>query len=150
MGSFKGQFSLPRYLTPLAQLLWSFSLECHQFGDDTQLHMLMSSWSDTTTSMLAEDLEVVVWWLNLNWLTLNPMKTEVLWQAREDSGLRCQLPALEGVILTLLQSIESKGAILDAFLSMEAQITNVASWCTTICAKPGNWLPTYPTLILPQ
>lgn len=58
-------------------------------------------------------------------LRLNPAKIEVLWLGKEDLGLGCQLLVLEGVHLTLAQTISILGVVLGACLSMEAQITNV-------------------------
>lgn len=75
---------------------------------------------------------------------------EVLWLGREDSGLGCQLPALEDWLLTLPETIRSLGMILAASLSMEVdiQIMNVSDWI--YCTRPGNWHPAYLTMTLPQ
>lgn len=46
-------------------------------------------------------------------MRLNPMKMEILWMDREDSGTGWQLLALEYMPLTLAQSIKNLGVILD-------------------------------------
>lgn len=52
---------------------------------------------------------------------------EVLSLGKGDSGLVCQLLALDGMLLTLAPTVKGLDVVLDAPLSMVAQITNVTS-----------------------
>ena len=67
------------YMRPLAQLVQSFRLGCHQYADDTQLFLLMGGHPSTPLDSLASCLGAVVDWLKRSRLKLNPAKTEVLW-----------------------------------------------------------------------
>lgn len=45
------------YVCPLAQLVWNFRLECHQYADNFQLYLLISGCPDTIPQNQAEGLE---------------------------------------------------------------------------------------------
>ena len=67
------------YMRPLAQLVRSFGLGCHQYADDTQLFLLMGGHPSTPPDCLTSCLDAVVEWLKRSWLKLNTAKTKVLW-----------------------------------------------------------------------
>lgn len=62
-------------------------------------------------------------WLKKSQLTLNSLKTEVLYMNRACPRLVIQLPTSKGVPLVPLSEIRSLGMVLNAPLSMQAQIT---------------------------
>ena len=47
------------YMRPLAQLVQSFGLGCHQYTDDTQLYLLMDNRQNTPPTALTKCLEAV-------------------------------------------------------------------------------------------
>ena len=47
------------FMRPLAQLVWSYGLGCHQYADDTQLYLLMDGRPDSPPDNLARCLEAV-------------------------------------------------------------------------------------------
>uniref|UniRef100_A0A670IWM0 Reverse transcriptase domain-containing protein n=1 Tax=Podarcis muralis TaxID=64176 RepID=A0A670IWM0_PODMU len=114
------------FMRPLAQIVQSFGLGCHQYADDTQLYLLMDGHTDSAPNTLTRCLEAVAGWFHGSQLKLNPSKTEVLWLGRDGMGMRDQLPSLAGVQLVPLPSVKSLSVILDASLSMEAQVTATA------------------------
>lgn len=122
----KGQSALLCCSASICTLLpsWCGVLELglHQYADETQLYLLMDRWTDATLSNLAERLEAIVGWLNQSQQRLNPVKTEVLWL----SGVWCQLPALDGMPLTSAVATKNLDMLLDASLTMEIQVTEVA------------------------
>ena len=107
------------YMRPLAQLVRSFGLGCHQYADDTQLFLLMDGHPTAPPDCLASCLEAVVDWLKRSRLKLNPAKTEVLWLGRRAERQLWELPTLDGTQLTPVPSVKSLGVILDSGLSME-------------------------------
>uniref|UniRef100_A0A670HZ87 Reverse transcriptase domain-containing protein n=1 Tax=Podarcis muralis TaxID=64176 RepID=A0A670HZ87_PODMU len=114
------------FMRPLAQLIRSFGLGCHQYADNTQLYLLMDGHTDSAPNTLTRCLEAVAGWFRGSRLKLNSLKTEVLWLGRDGMGMRDQLPSLVGAQLVPLPSVKSLGIILDASLFREAQITATA------------------------
>ena len=57
------------YMRPLAQLIQSFGLGCHQYADDTQLFLLMDGHLLIPPDCLASCLGAVADWLK--WSQLN-------------------------------------------------------------------------------
>lgn len=47
----------------LAQLTWSFGLECHQYADNTHFYLLLDSQANSAPVNVAKGLEAVVEWL---------------------------------------------------------------------------------------
>lgn len=84
----------------------------------------MVGWLEHVPASLVAGLVVMVGWLRQSWLNLS--KTDILWLGNSGMGLGSQLPALHGVPLTLAPTVKSLGKILDASLTMEAQVTRMS------------------------
>uniref|UniRef100_A0A803TXA2 Reverse transcriptase domain-containing protein n=1 Tax=Anolis carolinensis TaxID=28377 RepID=A0A803TXA2_ANOCA len=108
------------YMRPLARLVRSFGLECHQYADDTQLILRMEGRSDSVPDSFHQCLEAVT-----GWLRVNPAKTEILWLGRP-GGREIQLPTLDGETLRPSSSVKSLGVSWDPLLTMEAQVSAVS------------------------
>uniref|UniRef100_R4GDH7 Reverse transcriptase domain-containing protein n=1 Tax=Anolis carolinensis TaxID=28377 RepID=R4GDH7_ANOCA len=113
------------YMRPLARLVRSFGLECHQYADDTQLILRMEGRPDSVPDSFHQCLEAVTGWLRASRLRVNPAKTEILWLGRP-GGREIQLPTLDGETLRLSSSVKSLGVLLDPLLTMEAQVSAVS------------------------
>uniref|UniRef100_A0A803TD93 Reverse transcriptase domain-containing protein n=1 Tax=Anolis carolinensis TaxID=28377 RepID=A0A803TD93_ANOCA len=113
------------YMRPLARLVRSFGLECHQYADDTQLILRMEGQPDSVPDSFHQCLEAVTGWLRASRLRVNPAKTEILWLGRP-GGREIQLPTLDGETLCPSSSVKSLGVLLDPLLTMEAQVSAVS------------------------
>uniref|UniRef100_A0A803SQV2 Reverse transcriptase domain-containing protein n=1 Tax=Anolis carolinensis TaxID=28377 RepID=A0A803SQV2_ANOCA len=113
------------YMRPLARLVRSFGLECHQYADDTQLILRMEGQPDSVPDSFHQCLEAVTGWLRASRLRVNPAKTEILWLGRP-GGREIQLPNLDGETLRPSSSVKSLGVLLDPLLTMEAQVSAVS------------------------
>ncbi|XP_053224999.1 uncharacterized protein LOC128403884 [Podarcis raffonei] len=107
------------FMRPLAQIIRSLGLGCHQYADDTQLYLLMGGHTDSAPNTLTRCLEAVAGWFRGSRLKLNPSKTEVLWLGQNGMGMRDQLPSLAGAQLVPLPSVKS----LDAQVTATAKAT---------------------------
>uniref|UniRef100_A0A803TEE6 Reverse transcriptase domain-containing protein n=1 Tax=Anolis carolinensis TaxID=28377 RepID=A0A803TEE6_ANOCA len=115
------------YMRPLARLVRSFGLECHQYADDTQLILRMEGQPDSVPDSFHQCLEAVTGWLRASRLRVNPAKTEILWLGRPGGGGgEIQLPTLDGETLRPSSSVKSIGVLLDPLLTMEAQVSAVS------------------------
>lgn len=59
-------------------------------------------------------------------ITTEPAETVTLYLSRRGLGSKIQLPAFDRMSLVPVTSVRSLGGILDAFVTMEAQISSVA------------------------
>jgi len=76
-GSVLGPLLFAVYCSPVSDVIASYGVRCHQYADDTQLHLAMRV--DNTTaglSILADCTTDVKEWYMQNGLQLNPDKSE--------------------------------------------------------------------------
>jgi len=92
VGVAEGPLLFAVYCSPVADLIASYGVRCHQYTDDTQLHLAMRV--DNTAaglSILAACTTDVKQWYMQSGLQLNPDKPEALSWAKPHSGERCHL-----------------------------------------------------------
>ena len=94
-------------MRPLGQVIRRCGASCHQYADDTQLYISFFPTTVDAVLSLQRCLEAVLQWMQMNGLSLNPDKMEILraWEA----------PSLLGGGRTLTTKIEvcSLGIHLD-------------------------------------
>ena len=76
--------------------------------------------------MLNSCLDLIMDWMRVNKLKLNPDKMEVLLVGASPDRLEGHFPAMNGVALPLRHRVHSLGVLLDPSLTLEVQMDSVA------------------------
>ncbi|XP_078241329.1 uncharacterized protein LOC140704108 [Pogona vitticeps] len=114
------------YMKPLGEVIRRFVLRSQQYADDTQLCILFSTNPGEPVSVLNLCLDLIMDWMRVNKLKLNPDKRKVLLVGTSLDRLQGHFPALNGVEIPLRDRVCSLGVLLDPGLSLEAQVDSVA------------------------
>jgi len=132
-GSVPGPLLFAVYCSPVADIIASHGVRCHQYADDTQLHLAMRV--DNTAaglSILATCTTVVKQWYMQNGLQLNPDKSKAFFM-----GTATQLRAVSSltsvtvvdVDLPVADSMRVLGVTLDSRLTFDNHASAVARSC---------------------
>jgi len=132
-GSVLGPLLFAVYCSPVADVIASHGVRCHQYADDTQLHLVMRV--DNTAaglSILAACTTDVKQWYMQNGLQLNPDKSEALFM-----GTATQLRAVSSltsvsvadVDLSVADSMRVPVVTLDRRLTFDNHASAVARAC---------------------
>uniref|UniRef100_A0A8D2L4R7 Reverse transcriptase domain-containing protein n=1 Tax=Varanus komodoensis TaxID=61221 RepID=A0A8D2L4R7_VARKO len=114
------------YMEPLGEVIRRCGLRSHQYAEDTRLYLSFSTDPGEAVAVLNRCLAEVMGWMRANKLELNPDKTEVLLVGGLGFGVGDLDLVVNGVALPLRDRVRSLGVLLDAELSLEAQVTAVA------------------------
>ena len=87
------------YCSPVADVIASHGVRCHQYADDTQLHLAMRV--DNTAAILAACTTDVKQWYMQNGLQLNPDESEALFM-----GTTTQLRAVSSLKSVSVADVE--------------------------------------------
>ena len=121
------------YCSPVADVIASHGVRCHQYADDTQLHLAMCV--DNTSAglfILAACTTDVKQWYMQNGLQLNPDNSETLFmgtatQLRAVSSLKSV--SIVDVDLPVAESMRVLGVTLDRRLTFNNHVSAVARLC---------------------
>lgn len=102
-------------IKPLAEIIRSFQVGCHQYADDIQIYISLSKPSEATVEVLAQGLEDMVKWQRNNKAQLYSDKTDYL------AGL--DLPALDGVKLSFLDGVKGFKMLFNHISLMNKQVS---------------------------
>ena len=109
------------YMKPLGEIDRRFGLGNQQYADDTQLYLSFSTNPGVAVAVLNLCLNLIMEWMKVNKLRLNPDKLEVLLVGAPPDRLKSHFPALDGVALPLKHRVPSLGVLCDPGLILEAQ-----------------------------
>jgi len=119
------------YCSPIAYVIAHHGVQCHQYADDTQLHLAMcANNTPVGLSVLAECTTDVRQWYLQNGLQLKPDKSEAL-IVRTTNQLRAVTSSVSsvsvvGVDLPVADDIKVLGVVLDQRLSFHKHVSAVA------------------------
>ena len=129
-----GPLLFAAYVSPVGELIAEYGVEHHQYADDTQLFLEMSTSTirhDLTT--LEKCSAAVRHWFAENDLQLNADKSEVLML-----GTSAQLSAASSVVdsvavagatLSISSEVKSLGVVFDSRLTFDAHVRAVCKAC---------------------
>ena len=143
-GSLLGPVLFAAYVSPVGHLVTSFSIEHHQYADDTQLFLAMRPLTfQTDLAMLQSCTHVVKQWFALNNLLLNPDKSEVI-VFRTTAQLASSAASVDNVVvaganLQISSQLKSLGVILDSRQRSRSPAITTYGHCDTfaVCCHSG-------------
>jgi len=133
-GSVLGPLLFAVYCSPVADVIASHGVRCHQYTDDTQLHLAMRVDNTAASlSILAACTTDVKQWYMQNGLQLNPDNSKALFMGTTVTQLRAvsslKSVSVADVDLPVADSMRVLGFILDRRLTFDNHVSAVARSC---------------------
>uniref|UniRef100_A0A3P9JT56 Reverse transcriptase domain-containing protein n=1 Tax=Oryzias latipes TaxID=8090 RepID=A0A3P9JT56_ORYLA len=122
-GSILGPILFSLYLLPLGSIFEKHHVSYHCYADDIQIYLPLKSGGVQCVENLQRCLEEVKAWMNLNFLSLNESKTEVLRFGKTDLLTGCS--SAIGSLDSNQSFIRNLGVILDCHFKFDKQVSAV-------------------------
>ena len=132
-GSILGPLLFILYTKDLEDIASRYNCKIHLYADDTQLYFTFESGDEANLEItLARCMTDIKSWMVVNFLQLNPSKTEVIIISskydQSSSPTELKISSLDNAHV-VNQTVKSLGFHLDSSLSMSDQITSVVQAC---------------------
>ena len=122
------------YIAPVVAVIESFGISHHQYADNTQLYLAISSsnWQSKVET-IESCLLPVHRWFSVNFLALNPDKTEAIilgtWQQQQWLSRLFNKINVARTEITISESLKTLGVTFDQHLSFKNHVQSVSEAC---------------------
>jgi len=125
------------YVAPLLAVINLFTVSHHRYADDTRIYVTVSKADLSDKVGLLQDYTAGVhWWLKMNGLQINPIKSEAIQfmvTRRRDKVVDVTSVLVSKAIIKPVLSIRSFGVTLDRKLSFDQHVNNTCRSCYMPC-----------------
>ena len=133
-GSLLGPLLFILYTKDMIEIAAQYGLSIHMYADDTQLYIAFQPLTDNFPNQGVEDkiekcLGEIKKWMSLNFLKLNPEKTDLIFIGRKNKLNAFHEPDISQDNTQLMSSkvVKTLGVLLDPTLSMDNEINHKCS-----------------------
>ncbi|XP_061151098.1 probable RNA-directed DNA polymerase from transposon X-element isoform X1 [Syngnathus typhle] len=126
-GSVLGPILFNIYMIPLGDIIRKYNISFQCYADDTQLYMPLSMTDPRDCCNLEKCLAEIKQWMSLNFLRLNPDKTEMLiiGPTRYQHLFKETAITIDNRTITQSDTVTNLGVIFDQTLSFQKHIKNI-------------------------
>ena len=127
-----GAILFTTYVAPISLLINSYGINHHKYADDTQLYTALVKPPRNDLQRLESCAAGLQHWFWENDLLLNPDKSEVCFFGTRQKLSRTPLPStvtIAGCPIMVSDKVKTLGVTLDAALTFEDYVNNVAKAC---------------------
>ena len=123
-GSIMGPVLFNLYMLPLGQILRNNNVGYHNYADDTQLYITLSTADYAPIETLCQCIDQINNWMRQNFLQLNKDKTEVIVFGPKEQRLKIT-SRLESRSLKPKDQVKNLGVIIDSDLNLSSHIKSI-------------------------
>ena len=124
-GSVLGPILFTIYMLPLGNIMRKHGINFHCYADDTQLYLSIKPNQTNQVEILSACMKDIKTWMTMNYLLLNPDKTEMILLGPKHLRDRVSdhIVSLDGIRIASSSTVRNLGVLLDPDLSFKAHIS---------------------------